>query len=282
MNQAPVVEVWPPEHPRGAELADFIARQGQTNWVAFHAPWHRSSHLLVALGAGQQITGFLRYVIQAIGADEERPAVELGGEPLLEAKVLAFAVDEAHRRQGIGRALQIALVQQAKAQGLYQVRSHSSGDNRANHQLKLGLGYGVHPIVRGQDERGAYFVLPLHADLPRLLPPAPPQTNRHALPGGLTLHSHDQADPDFRRILQHKLNAYNETAVAAPRPTPAPMAFRRLASTSSSAIPSLASWPIILPARRSTGCANRCNSQTSPPFPNLFTIPSQAWPILGV
>jgi GNAT superfamily N-acetyltransferase len=216
MKQAPVVETWPPDHPRWAELTDFIARQGQTNWVGFSAPWHCSSHLLVALGEGKQITGFLRYVIQAIGADEERPAVELHGEPLLEAKVLAFAVDETHRRQGIGRALQIALLQQAKAQGLYQVRSHSSGSNQANHQLKLALGYGVHPIVRGQDDRGAYFILSLHADLPRLLQSESPPANIHALSGGLTLHRHEQADPDFRRILQGQLNGYNETAVGLP------------------------------------------------------------------
>ena len=45
--------------------------------------------------------------------------------------------------------------------GCYQIRSHSSGDNQANHYLKLSLGYGVHPIIRGEDQRGVYFVLPL-------------------------------------------------------------------------------------------------------------------------
>jgi len=42
---------------------------------------------------------------------------------------------------------------------------HSSGDHQANHPLKLSLGFAVHPILRGEDRWGVYFVMPLRADL---------------------------------------------------------------------------------------------------------------------
>ena len=116
----------------------------------------------------KKVVGFLRLVVQEIGADEDRPSVTFDGEPLTEAKILAFGVAPACRRQGVGRALQLAAIEHATRLGCYQVRSHSSGSNAANHRLKLSLGFGVHPIVRGQDTTGAYFILPLRRDGPRM------------------------------------------------------------------------------------------------------------------
>jgi GNAT superfamily N-acetyltransferase len=158
-----VIEEWDETHPRWAELQQHIATQNQTNWVKFKADFHRSSHLLVAR-QDEAIVGFLRYVIQEIGADEDRPSVTVKGVPLIEAKVLAFSVSPDRRRQGIGRVLQENLLHQAKKRGCYQIRSHSSGSNEANHQLKLALGFGVHPIVRGEDNKGVYFVMPLRVN----------------------------------------------------------------------------------------------------------------------
>jgi GNAT superfamily N-acetyltransferase len=156
----PLIAEWDAAHPRRPELRAFVEAQGQTRWVNFAAAWHRSSHLLVAAQDGA-IAGFLRYTVQEIGPDAGCPPVLLGDVPLLEAKVLAFAVDAAHQRQGIGRALQVALIAAARRQDCYQVRSHSGGDHPANHQLKLGLGFAIHPIVRGDDDKGAYFIMPL-------------------------------------------------------------------------------------------------------------------------
>ncbi len=157
-----IIEEWKPTHPCWTELVDVVAEQGQTDWVAFTGEWHHSSHMLVAHSDGE-ILGFLRFVVQGIGPDSDCPPVQLNGEILREAKVLAFAVKEAHRRRGVGRTLQECLIVEAKARGLFQIRSHSSGDNVANHRLKLALGYAVHPIIRGDDTRGAYFILPLGA-----------------------------------------------------------------------------------------------------------------------
>jgi len=156
------IEEWDDHHPRFPALMDFIHREGQSDWATFNADWHQSSHLLVAR-RGQTLVGFLRFVIQPIGPDADCPPIQFQGGNLLEAKVLAFAVDEAYQRQGIGRQLQETLIQRAQALGCHQIRSHSGGDQLANHHLKLALGYGIHPIVRGADKRGAYFILPLSA-----------------------------------------------------------------------------------------------------------------------
>lgn len=161
-DAALVIEEWDPSHPRWPELLALIEAQGQHDWVIFLGDWHLSSHLLVAR-RDEVLVGFLRFVVQEIGPDADCPPIMLDGGALTEAKVLAFAVDTAHQRRGIGRALQIAGIQRARALGCYQVRSHSSGDNTANHRLKLAMGFGVHPIVRGQVTSGVYFVLPLAA-----------------------------------------------------------------------------------------------------------------------
>jgi GNAT superfamily N-acetyltransferase len=108
-------------------------------------------------------TGFLYgSQTQHIGSDAEHETVLLNGVALTEAKVLAFGVIPAQQRQGIGRALQEAALWRAERLGCYQVRSHSSGSHTANHALKLAMGFGVHPIVRGDDKGGVYFVMPLH------------------------------------------------------------------------------------------------------------------------
>lgn len=151
---------WDPRHERWDELLAAVAALQQTAWVAVSAPFHRSSHLLVAL-QGRIIAGFLRFVVQEIGPELDRPPVLFGGHPLSEAKILAFGVLPTFRRRGIGRALQTAAIERAAQLGCYQVRSHSGGTNDANHRLKLSLGFGVHPVVRGEDTTGVYFVLPL-------------------------------------------------------------------------------------------------------------------------
>jgi GNAT superfamily N-acetyltransferase len=156
----PQLDEWAPDHPRWTELIGFIAAQGQTEWVDFTLDCHISSHVLAAT-MGEETAGFLRFVVQEIGADEDRPSVELDGKPLLEAKVLAFGVAERFRRRGIGRALQEEVLGRAAEMGCWQVRSHSSGANVENHRLKLSMGFGVHPIVRGDDKQGVYFIMPL-------------------------------------------------------------------------------------------------------------------------
>jgi GNAT superfamily N-acetyltransferase len=155
-----IVEEWMPNHPHWSALLAEVEAQGQTEWLDFHAEWHRSSHVIVAHHEGTVI-GFLRYVEQEIGPDAGCPPVIFKGVRLLEAKVIAFGVDPGSQGKGVGRALQLKLLRMARAQGCYQVRSHSGGDHPANHHLKLALGFGIHPIIRGEDTKGAYFIMPL-------------------------------------------------------------------------------------------------------------------------
>ena len=154
------IEEWDAEHPRWSELLHLVTELSQMEWLAFTAEWHTSSHVLVARQEAE-IVGFLRFVVQAIGPEADCPPVQWNGETLTEAKVIAFGVSPARRRQGVGRKLQASLQQSAQSKGCYQIRSHSSGDHPENHRLKLSLGYGVHPVIRDGDRGGAYFILPL-------------------------------------------------------------------------------------------------------------------------
>ena len=157
-----IIEEWNSQHARWSQLLALVTQLNQMDWLDFTAEWHVGSHVLVAQ-RGSELLGFLRFVVQEIGPDTDCPPVEWRGEKLREAKVIAFGVLPAYQRQGIGRKLQEVLRKRAQELGCYQIRSHSSGDNLANHQLKLSLGYGVHPIIRGDDRRGVYFILPLHS-----------------------------------------------------------------------------------------------------------------------
>ncbi len=155
-----LLERWPFDHPRFDELRKVARAEQQTRFLTFEAEWHHSSHVLVALREAS-IVGFLRFVVQEIGPDNEQASVSLNGVALTEAKVVAFGVIAEVRNQGIGRMLQQATLEWAYELGCYQVRSHSAGKSRANHHLKLSMGFAVHPIVRDDDLNGAYFIMPL-------------------------------------------------------------------------------------------------------------------------
>ena len=106
------------------------------------------------------VVGFLMYVVWEIGPNDRshRPLV-VDGRALTEAKIIAFGVNQAYRRQGIGRALQEHTLRRAKALGCYQVRSVSDGDHPENHQLKLAMGFAVEPMER--DKPTLAFIMPL-------------------------------------------------------------------------------------------------------------------------
>jgi GNAT superfamily N-acetyltransferase len=154
------IEEWTAEHPRWSELLGCVAALGQESWFNYSSKWQRSNHVLAACLDGQ-LGGFLRMVVQAIGADDEHEPVKQGDETLLEGKILAFGVRPEFRRRGSGRRLQEAALALADSLGCYQVRSHSGGESAENHQLKLSMGFGVQPILRGEDHGGVYFIMPL-------------------------------------------------------------------------------------------------------------------------
>ncbi len=90
------------------------------------------------------------------------------GEPLYEAFVQSFAVEPDYRRQGFGRALQIAALHKTRDLGCYQLRSWSSADKRENYALKICLGFAIqpalYPLPGGAPISGVYFVKRTIAD----------------------------------------------------------------------------------------------------------------------
>lgn len=135
----------------------------QRRWVELTTEWQLESRVLGAFDEDGTAVGLLRYVIQPIGPDQGCQQSIIDGEALTEAKILAFGTRPDRRRQGIGSALQRRAIADAAAAGCWQVRSHSAGGYRANHRLKFRLGFAFHPEVRGGDDRGGYFILPLRA-----------------------------------------------------------------------------------------------------------------------
>lgn len=158
------IEAWGPDSPRWQELVDLITAEGQGSWLEFQADWHMNSHMLVAVADGQ-LVGFLRFVVQVIGVEEDHQPVMFNGQVLTEAKVINFGTAEPYRRNGIGRMLQVVAVERARQLGCYQFRSFSDGDHEENHQLKLAMGFAVQPVLREGDDRAAYFILPLQSKI---------------------------------------------------------------------------------------------------------------------
>jgi GNAT superfamily N-acetyltransferase len=114
----------------------------------------------VVLGAfrGDDCVGFLRYVVQWIGADCGRPPILRNGQRLREGYVETFGVAPSARRQGIGEALQLHAMDQCRSLGCYQIRSRSPVTSVENYALKLKMGYVVHP---SEENDSYYFVLRL-------------------------------------------------------------------------------------------------------------------------
>lgn len=139
-----------------------ITGEGQEK-EAFNPFFERFPRYFVAARLNGRIVGFLMFVVWQIGPyDRGHPIVQRGGKALTEAKIIAFGVRPAHRRQGIGRALQEHVLRRARALGCFQVRSVSGPSRQANHQLKLAMGFAVEPMER--DEPSLAFVMPLAAN----------------------------------------------------------------------------------------------------------------------
>jgi len=129
----------------------------QDRYLASRIPHALESHVLAAVD-GTRCAGFLRYLVQVIGAEEGRPAVMHHGEPLLEGYVEAFGVDPQRRRRGIGTALQQHAARRCRTAGCYQMRSRSPVTSAENYALKIAAGYVLHPSHQNDSY---YFLLRL-------------------------------------------------------------------------------------------------------------------------
>lgn len=123
------------------ELATTIDKTNRT-WLTDYPDYLISSHILVAI-TDKKPLGFLRFSIQQIGVEENRPPIIFNNQKLIEAKVLAFGVVKEFRNLGIGRALQIETMKLAKKLGCYQLRSKSAYPSEANYHLKISMNFGI-------------------------------------------------------------------------------------------------------------------------------------------
>jgi len=129
----------------------------QERYLTSRIPGALESHVLGAFD-GTGCAGFLRYVIQVIGAEAGRTPVIRAGQPLTEGYVEAFGVDPRLRRRRIGTALQQHAAQQCRIAGCYQMRSRSPVTSTENYALKIAAGYVLHP---SHDNDSYYFLLHL-------------------------------------------------------------------------------------------------------------------------
>jgi len=145
-------------HPGTAQFDEVLALAArvlaQDRHLTSHLSAAQESHVVAAFD-GSRCVGFLRYVIQVIGAEEGRPAVMHHGAPLKEGFVEAFGVDPQLRRRGIGTALQRHAARQCRDAGCYQMRSRSPVTSAANYALKIASGYVLHP----SHENDSYYFL---------------------------------------------------------------------------------------------------------------------------
>ncbi len=152
-----VRDVQPGSTDFGLVLALAAGVLAQDRYLTSPMPGALESRVLGAF-YGTGCAGFLRFLIQVIGAEAGRPAVIRDGQPLTEGYVEAFGVDPQLRRRGIGTALQQRAAQQCRMAGCYQMRSRSPVTSTENYALKIAAGYVLHP---SHDNDSYYFLLRL-------------------------------------------------------------------------------------------------------------------------
>lgn len=157
-----------PDHALWESFKIHLAQMEMAPWVLdkFGTPLS-GVHFLVVVNQ-EAVVGHISIKLQFIvipGTDWSGgpdTALARTSTPLTEAFVQTFAVEEAHRRRGHGKSLQLAALALAKDIGAYQMRSWSSLDKSANYILKLALGFAVHPAIletaTGLKVSGVYFV----------------------------------------------------------------------------------------------------------------------------
>ena len=128
--------------------------QSQDRHLISDFPTAKESHILGAF-SNFRCVGFLRYLIQVIGAEEGRPAVMHNGVPLTEGFVEAFGVDPELRRRHVGTTLQQRAARRCRNAGCYQMRSRSPVTSVENYALKIAAGYVLDP----SHENDSYYWL---------------------------------------------------------------------------------------------------------------------------
>jgi len=158
-----------PEHPDWLALVAHLHRSNDARWVLEEDDQPHANTFFLGIKHGDTVVASLTLKRQPItipasawSSGESHWLQGPNNLPLEELFVQTFTVEEAHRRQGHGEALQRAGLSLAAELGCYQLRSWSSLDRTANYALKLKLGFAAHPAIfitdTGLEVSGVYFV----------------------------------------------------------------------------------------------------------------------------
>jgi GNAT superfamily N-acetyltransferase len=135
-------------------VLDISELLNQKKYLTQDHPIAKQKILLGAFEADSPV-GFLLALIQVVGKEERCSPILMNGEPLLECYVEAFGVLPAFRLRGIGRALQERAMEIGRSLNCYQMRSRSPVTATENYQLKLKMGYAIHP----SGENDSYYFI---------------------------------------------------------------------------------------------------------------------------
>lgn len=153
-----------------AGYVEHLRRVDQARWVVDDEGRPLGGDLIfLGVVAGDRVVANLALKEQVVTAPAtewsggvDTPLHASDGTDLRETFVQTFCVEEAHRRAGLGRALQEAALALTRERGCVQMRSWSSLDKPANYALKLSLGFAmlpaVHDAAAGYQVSGVYFV----------------------------------------------------------------------------------------------------------------------------
>lgn len=157
------IEEWDETHPRWEELVQCVRDEHtqenpQMRWTfTAHPIGTPGIHFLVALQDGR-VVGFLKFIEQEFGPDDDLPPFYKDGVALIEGKVTSFGVRAEFRNRGIGTALQEMALRRAGEVGCFQLRSHSELIKQANYAIKPKLGFAVQPDHRPTRPPGVFWV----------------------------------------------------------------------------------------------------------------------------
>lgn len=158
-----------PDQERWDAYVAHLRRVDMARWVVGEDGRPKEPSLFLGALVEGDVVGNLALRVQPVtlpatewSGGEDRPLLDARGVPVRETFVQTFAVDEGHRRRGVGRALQEAALVWTREVGCLQMRSWSSLDKPANYALKLSMGFAMDPAVHaaasGFDVSGVYFV----------------------------------------------------------------------------------------------------------------------------
>ena len=162
MNDDIRISEWNTDHPRWSEVVRFFDDHEGGLPDVIQGYDQRDSRMLIA-STDREIVGILRLIVIPIGPDDDLPPVKIDDKELRQAKIINFFVLPEFRRKRIGTRLQEAAISLARSLSCYQLSSFSYSENKANHRLKLSMGFAVRPEFRRNGQaRGLYFIMPLN------------------------------------------------------------------------------------------------------------------------